>query len=188
LSGPIVSLAYGERYLPAIPVLTIMGLMGWAGSLVQPIRAYVLARGRQAVMVRSMLAAVGINLVLALVLIPRYGAWGAAWSNGLTQISVLVLASWMTSRRLGFHVDWAGLVRIGGAAGLMALVVAALTSAVPAPVALLLGVPLGVATYLVLLRALRAVPAADRARLGAAAGLLPGPLRWVASKMLGFIA
>ena len=188
LSGPIVSLAYGERYLPATPVLTLMSLMAWAGSLAHPMGAYVLARGRQVVMVRSMLGAAAANLLLALLLIPKYGALGAAGSNGLTQIVALVLTGWMTSRSLGFHVDWAGLGRIGGAAGVMALVVAVFTSVLSAPVALLLGIPLGVTVYVILLRVFRAVPAADRERLAAVTELLPGPLRWSANRILNFVA
>lgn len=188
LSGPLISLTYGQRYLQAIPILTVIGLMAWAGSLAHPLRLYVLAKGRQIVMVRSMLGAAAVNLLLALVLIPRYGALGAAWSNGLTQIAALVLASWMTSISIGFHVNWAALGRIAGAAGVMAIVVASLTSALSASAALLVGIPLGVTTYLLLLRLFRAVPAADRPRLEAVTALLPGPPRWVAAKILSFVA
>ena len=187
LSRPFVSVAYGARYLPAVPILSLLGLMGWAGSLVQPVRAYAVARGRQDVMVRAMLGAAMTNVCLALILIPTYGAWGAAWSNGLTQLAGVGLTGWMTSRSLDFHIRWVDLARIAAAAGLMGTIVAGATSQQSSFLALALGPPLGFVAYIVLLRALGSVRREDQARLLTLAERLPGTVRCVVGLVLRFV-
>ena len=164
-----------------------MGLMGWAGALTQPIRAYVLATGRQTVMVRAMTVAAVLNVGFAVLFIPRYDALGAAWSNGLTQVLALLLMSWFVAVRLPFRLNWRDLARVLGAAVLMAGLVAGVTRQMAPVVALLCGPPLGVAAYVVLLRLMRAVHPEDRSGLVMIADRLPAPARILASHVLRFV-
>jgi O-antigen/teichoic acid export membrane protein len=153
--------------------------MGWAGVLGQPIRAYVLATGRQAVMLRAMSLAAVLNVVGALILVPRWGAWGAVWSNGLTQIAALLLMTLLSSASLPFRMNWEEMARLWAAAALMAACVAPLPLVVSPLAALLIGPPFGAGVYLVLLRLLRGLRPEDRSRLLAIGDRLPKVVRSV---------
>jgi len=59
--------------------------------------------------------------------------------------------------------------------------------AVPGPAALPLAIVAGAATYLALVRVLRALPPGDIDKLGAVAGLLPGPLGGPVEAVLRFL-
>lgn len=81
LTGPVISLLYGDRFAAAVPqarlLLAGMLLAGAAGVA----SAYLYARGRPGV--NSLVLGVGlvVTVVLDLVLIPAHGALGAAWAS-----------------------------------------------------------------------------------------------------------
>ena len=65
----------------------------------------------------------GLNVVLNLILVPRFGLIGAAWATAAS-FALGLLATWLIGRRvLALPVPWDSLVRCGVATGAMAAVV-----------------------------------------------------------------
>jgi O-antigen/teichoic acid export membrane protein len=153
LAGPMLENLFGEPFTPARNslrlLLVAMGILFLDGVLLQIL--VVFDRTRPELLIRGIAA--GLNLVLNLLWIPRYGIEGAAMATVLAEISVLLLRL-LVGRRLG--------VRIGGRFLLKPL----LASAVMAGVMLWIGPHIpwwvtfltGGVTYLVSLAALRGLP------------------------------
>jgi O-antigen/teichoic acid export membrane protein len=68
----------------------------------------------------------GLNVVLNLVLVPRFGLMGAAWSTAAS-FGIGMVATWLIGRRVvALPIPWESLARCGVATGLMALAVSRL--------------------------------------------------------------
>jgi PST family polysaccharide transporter len=94
VAGFLVRLLFGDAYASAAGILIIQF---WAGVFVflSVARArHLIAIKRRGVELWFSLLGVILNLSLNAVLIPRYGAWGAAWSGFSTQAAVALLFPW----------------------------------------------------------------------------------------------
>ncbi len=69
------------------------------------------ANGNLKQLIRISLAAVFINLLSNFILMPLYGAWGAALSCGITQLLVSILNIWTARKIIGVTISLAELVR-----------------------------------------------------------------------------
>lgn len=70
----------------------------------------------------------GLNVVLNLILVPRFGLMGAAWATAAS-FGIGMIATWLIGRRVvALPIPWESLARCGVATGLMALVVSRLPS------------------------------------------------------------
>ncbi len=68
----------------------------------------------------------GLNVVLNLILVPRFGLMGAAWATAAS-FGIGMVATWLIGRRVvALPIPWESLARCGVATGLMALVVSRL--------------------------------------------------------------
>lgn len=82
----VISFLYGDTYLPAVPVLQILGwnaafsYMGYVRNI------WILAEGKHKVLFIINLSGAVANLLLNACLIPAWGACGAALASVLTQI------------------------------------------------------------------------------------------------------
>lgn len=68
----------------------------------------------------------GLNVVLNLILVPRFGLMGAAWATAASFALGLLATQFIGRRVLPLPIPWDSLVRCGVATGAMALVVARL--------------------------------------------------------------
>lgn len=95
----LLALVYGERWLPAVPAAQVL-LLGLAPGVIAGVFGLTVAAIDRpwSLLPLSGLVAV-LNIVLDLVLIPRYGALGAALANSAAQIGFM-LAAWFVLRRL----------------------------------------------------------------------------------------
>ena len=67
-----------------------------------------------------------LNIILNLILVPRFGLMGAAWATAAS-FGVGMIATWLIGRRVvALPIPWESLARCGVATGLMALVVSRL--------------------------------------------------------------
>lgn len=158
LAGPFVGLYFGAEFLPAaafVPIL-LVGALGFAIS--RPI----LSVGQSKGALRPLIAATGgaalVNLVLNLVLIPPFGAYGAAVATSIGYGLMIVLHV-VAARRVGY--DPVRDLRLGRGlavgAGTGAVLLAA-TSALADPLLKLVVLPpLGFLVYLALALGLGAV-------------------------------
>jgi PST family polysaccharide transporter len=104
LSTPIVSLLFGDSFAKSGAVLAVHI---WASVFVFLGVAsgnWYLAEGRQILGFQRTLLGILVNVSMNLLLIPRYGAIGAAWATVVAQFSVGILfdAIQMETRRLFF--------------------------------------------------------------------------------------
>jgi O-antigen/teichoic acid export membrane protein len=148
LARGITGVFFGEEFREAGAAV-----LPWivAGSLVLFGKAYYLdlafqlsrSTGRQ--VVTSALGAV-VNTVLNLVLIPRYGVLGAAYSTLLAYVAAFAASAWLGRAVCPLPVPWSPLLRIAAATGVMAAVLATQRHHT-GPAALALQVALGAAVY-----------------------------------------
>ena len=86
LAHPIVSIMYGKNYLEAVPVLRILAWNA-AFSYMGTVRnIWILGEEKHAVLWRINLSGAVANVILNALMIPLWGACGAAFASVLTQI------------------------------------------------------------------------------------------------------
>lgn len=89
----LVPVLYGDEFADAAPAVLILGVVGGFTVLTGPVSTFALARLSARTMLMASMAALVVNLGLALTLIPTVGLWGAVVANAgssLTQFGVLV--------------------------------------------------------------------------------------------------
>jgi O-antigen/teichoic acid export membrane protein len=97
VGSQLLTLLYGERYAPAIPPMVLMlpGII--MISLYQILSRNFTSRNRQQVNIVAAVVALGVNVALALALIPRFGIAGAAVSTAVsyTLAALILLATFV---------------------------------------------------------------------------------------------
>ncbi|HEU4324007.1 MAG TPA: flippase [Roseiflexaceae bacterium] len=143
LADQIVPFLYEKDYLPAVPALQIVI---WAVPLLftsEFLGYVVLVSGHERLVARSVIVSTSFNVLLNLLLVPRYGFMAAAAMTVLTELVLVSQYSWLLRDRLR-GLDWGrALLRPLLAAALMAALVLGLKPYLP----LLLTVALGAAAY-----------------------------------------
>ena len=152
LSEPAVRMFYGASYVPAIPVMAISLVLLIPKAFYWFPSAALQAADRQGLMFRWLLAVAALNLSLDALLIPRYGAIGAAVANGIAQPTAVIVLSLAASRVCKVKLPWSALGATLCTAGAMGGAVYLAVRQLPPPAAMVAGPLLGVAVYLVLLR------------------------------------
>jgi O-antigen/teichoic acid export membrane protein len=114
--GSLIQLLYGEKMLPAVAVgqILLVGLLPGVAAAVLGLT--ISAAGAVWLHVPFGLGLSALNIVLSLVLTPRYGAVGAALASTLTQISSFGLSLLAVQRLFGIRPPWrllGGVVAIG---------------------------------------------------------------------------
>ncbi len=103
LSGVIVSLLFGPAYAATVPMFIVL-LLGYPFLAVGIAREQVLiAEQKPRRQLAAMISGVALNLLLNLILIPRFGGLGAAGASALAQATAGVLSSfaWRDTRLIG---------------------------------------------------------------------------------------
>jgi O-antigen/teichoic acid export membrane protein len=154
LAGAAIRLLYGPAYLSAVPVLQILLAASIFGVAGQAASAALLGMEQQSWVLKTGVAAVALSLALDFLLIPRWGAIGAAIANGVTQASWAVAVSAPLWRRVSQAARDA-VARSGLVAVILGLLLGlTLVAEIPAMALLLLG-SLALALYIAALARLR---------------------------------
>ncbi len=145
-SGPILSALFGPDFSESASPLTLLAPIVLLSFIASPFLAALLGRNRERSYAAIMAAGVAVNLIAAFLLIPSFGARGAAVATLTTEAAVLLLALLATDlrsevpRALSIHAR--ALVAAGLAGGLTALLAAlGLPLGLRAPLAFLLAYP-----------------------------------------------
>ena len=85
LSKPIILIVYGEAFLPAVPVLSCAVWFVTFGYYGMVRNIWILAEGQQKYLSIINLCGAVMNVIVNLILIPLYGAVGAAIASVITQ-------------------------------------------------------------------------------------------------------
>jgi O-antigen/teichoic acid export membrane protein len=91
LAQPIINLIYGPKMLASVPILQIFALVLVFRFMAGGYAVLLIARGQQIVLVWAAGSATVVNVVLNLVLIPRFGIAGSAWVNVITNLLILLI-------------------------------------------------------------------------------------------------
>jgi O-antigen/teichoic acid export membrane protein len=170
--GPrTLEVVYGARFVPAGNLLLIMvlalpliSLMGLASGLLT-------GTGRLRLSVLGLAVGAAVDVALALTLIPRYGATGAATANaGAQAVAALIVIGAAVHHARPLRVPLSHVVRVGIAAGIAGLAAWSVVHTVASPLALPLGLGIAGIAYAAVGAALRFVPREDADWLAAAVG------------------
>ena len=111
---------YGPEYWQSVAIMPwiALGYIGLAAYLLQMPAVFLKERTRLVAVTRG--AGAGVNISLNLLLIPTYGALGAAWAS-CSSFLLMALLFWLLTRRIyPIPYEWSRLVRIAGSLGLAA--------------------------------------------------------------------
>ncbi len=144
LGVEVLTLVFGPAYRPAGHVLALLALSLPASLWRMGPQTLLIAHNRQDVLVPVTAISAVVNLVLNLILIPRYGASGAAGATVVTEVLRTILVSWEARRRLLAPATYAWRPLLIPALGL-----GALWGFVQMPILPLIGI--GAVLYVVLL-------------------------------------
>jgi O-antigen/teichoic acid export membrane protein len=184
LAGPAIRVAYGDAYASAIPVLVITALLTIPKAFQSPIQAMLQSTERQGFLMKWSLVSAALNLMLDWLLIPRYGAVGAAYGNGLAQMFAVV-GFWAGSvRMLRLQLPYGKLLRVLLATALMAAVVTIPVHSFGSWTAIAIGIPAGTVTFLLLLRLLGTMDQEDRGRFLQLRSAVPKPLHAIFDRLI----
>ena len=182
---PAFVLLYGPDFLPMSPVLSILLVGNIVGALASVSATILHSVDEQNFIVRLGLGVAVLNIGFDLILIPRYGAIGAALANSGSQLVSGIVGIIYSMRRFSLSFPLRSLGRIGLAA-LAAAAIAWLISRWFGGLVLAIGA--GILVYPLLLRLFAALEATDHAFLSQVSGYLPSRLAPAYQGLVDFLA
>lgn len=114
LGRPILTL-FGEEFISGYPILFLLVVGLLARASIGPGERLLIMVGEQKLCAAIYATAFATNLVLCLLLVPRFGLIGAAVSTATALVVESLLLFVLAKRRLGLHVFFLALPRAGGA-------------------------------------------------------------------------
>ena len=188
IGGPFIRTVYGPQYLPAIPVFIVVAFLSIPKAVLTPAQTLLYSAEDMGFVLKWGVAASLANILLDVILIPRYGATGAALANGLTQ-SFAVFAIWRhILTRYPVRLDSTVLLRLSAATAAMAIVVLGIVALPLASVMkLAVAIPAGAIVFLLTARSLRLWQKEDRRRLLLLSTLVPAPARRWYERLVDFL-
>lgn len=153
LAAPLLQTLFGFEYLEGADAFPLMILSIGLVFIQSTMRNLLLVSDRLKTEAGVIAFAAAVNIVLCLLLIPRYGIVGAAFSTALAEALVL-LVGMAVVHHVGISLNLRPVVRPILAAGVMGIILVLMGSGH----SLLLYLPIGVMTYLLALIILRGVP------------------------------
>lgn len=179
VSEGLVHLLYGRQYDGAITPLMWLLVIGGLVIVNAAASAVLTASDRQLDRIRIIVSAFLVNLVLGLVLIPRFGLYGAIASFGLTRLFETLFALWYTRRRTQVRLPYGPMSRLLFAAAVATALAWGTEELWHVELAFVLGAVVFVMAYLSLSIVLRTWRSADfelastlLSRLGGLGGVL----------------
>ncbi len=103
LAHPFISAVFGERWLPAVPILQVLCIVGLLYPLHVINLSVLQAQGHANLFFRLELAKKGVGTLL-LVVGSFYGVLGMAWSRVLASVFALVINTYYTRKFLAYGV------------------------------------------------------------------------------------
>jgi O-antigen/teichoic acid export membrane protein len=187
VSEPLVRLLYGAKYVPAIPVLTVLAITSLGLAVSQPTQYLLIGAERQRFYIAWLCLAGLVDVVTNLLLIPAHGALGAAFAKGAG--GVVGAIGFLTYLAVHFRgeLPYGRMARLLFACAAMFVCVRLVGRPLPSILALLVGIPSGVAIFVVLTRWLKVLDAADRQRLRRLDRMVPSPARGSYLALVDFV-
>lgn len=183
LAKPALTLFVGESYIGGyVPLIILSGTFALTAS-VMSLGPVLLALEETKVTASITAVSVAISIVLAYMLLPIWGIVGASIARALAMTLGATLTVLMLSRKIAIQLDLRAIAKNLFAGASMALVVAAVQLVTYSKFMLPLYMLIGTVVYLIMLRLLKAVDAADlkilRGFLGKRLSRISNLLGWI---------
>ena len=108
---------YGEPFLGAAPMLAILAWSAAVNWLYVPLGTTLQAKYKERGWLRALSIALIVNVVVNLLVIPKWGGTGAAFATLVSEILLLVIGAWLVTRELGHRPEIRMTIGIAAAAG-----------------------------------------------------------------------
>ena len=188
IGGPFVRVTYGPLYLSAIPVFILVALFSIPKAVLTPALTLLYSAEDLGFILKWGSVAALINVLLDVALIPRHGAVGAAWANGIAQAFAAVSIWGRVLLRYPVRIDMPALLRLAAATLAMAIVVLGiLAMPISAVMKLGLAMPAGAIVFVITSRIFMVLQKDDRRRLLALSALLPTPVGTSLRRLANFL-
>lgn len=184
IAEPLIRSTYGSGYLAVVPVLCILCISSIPRAFQTHTESLLQATEKQRFMVKWLAVTAVVNVSLDALIIPKYGALGAAVANGLAQTmgvaGLFYKADGVWAMRSQFR--YLGALCVSGAVMVGAVLV--VVRALPPGLGLVAGVVTGAVVFFVSLRTTRSLEAEDWDRLHQWTMLLPKPAHRIMLRLL----
>jgi O-antigen/teichoic acid export membrane protein len=150
LAGSAMLVFYSKQYTGAITVATAAPLLCLAKAFLTPVQTMFEAVERQSYFIYATLIASALDVTVAIALIPRYGALGAAIGSGTAQMLCVGTLWALAIKRYDVHLPWRFLGKVVGISVIAAIVAYAAVLKTSPLVGLLLGSVLAAVTFILL--------------------------------------
>jgi O-antigen/teichoic acid export membrane protein len=108
---------YGDSFREAAPMLAILAWSAAANWLYVPLCTTLQAKYKEHGWLRALSIALIVNVVVNVVVIPKWGGTGAAFATLASEVLLLVIGAWLVTRELGHRPETTMTVAIAVAAG-----------------------------------------------------------------------
>jgi len=189
VGGPFIRVVYGPQYIPAIPVFVVVALLSIPTAVLTPAETLLYSAEDVGFILKFGWMAAFVNIAADIILIPRYGATGAAWANGIAQMIGVTIIWSRVLTRYPVRINLSVLLRLAAATIAMAVAVLAIVHMpLSALVKLVVAVPSGAIVFLIMSRVLKMLRKDDRRRLLTLSALVPAPARIWYERLIKFLA
>jgi O-antigen/teichoic acid export membrane protein len=187
IADPLIRATYGPRYISVVPVLWIMSVFTISRAFQSHSESLLQATENQGFMVKWLVLSAVVNLTADWLLIPSYGAVGAAWANGIAQIFAVGGLLMRASSVVDVRPPVWFIAKVAVSSLIMAAVVVPLGRIRPLPAALIIGICVGVVSVIVMFRSTNCLEWEDRLRLSLLAGRMPARLHRIVKATIKFL-
>jgi O-antigen/teichoic acid export membrane protein len=184
VAEPLIRSVYGNRYLAVVPVLVTLCIVSIPRAFQPHTENLLQATEQQGFMVKWLALAAVVNLLFDALLIPKFGALGAAGANGLAQTIGIAGLFYKAGGAYAIRsqIRFLGALSVSGA--VMVCAVLGVVHALRPWPALFAGIGAGAFAFFLSLRTTRSMEPEDWARLDQWTGLLPKPVHRIVLPLL----
>ncbi len=183
LSHIVLFVFAGEAYARGYLILMMISVFGVTTMLTPSLLNYLITYERTIAYLAIKLSSAALGVILALFLLPVYGALGVALARSLASAVLAALCVLITREAL--EIEWSSILKCLLAGSVMASVVYIFQELTYNVYLLPAYVLLGAGVYGLMIRLLGVL---NRDDIRAITSVFPGPLREISLKMLGFLA
>ena len=184
IAEPLIHSTYGNHYLSVVPVLCILCISSLTRAFQPHTENLLQATEQQGFMVKWLAITAVLNVSLDALLIPKYGAVGAAVANGLAQTIGITGLFYKAGGAYAMRsqLRFLGALLLSGA--VMVCVVIKLVRLLPPGPGLFAGIGVGALVFLLGLRTTRSLEQEDWDRLRQWTRLLPTPVHRIVPALI----
>ncbi len=176
LAGAALLTMYGQKYAGAIAVAMAAPLLCSAKAFLTPVQTMFETLERQSYFIAATLGASVIDVAVAIALIPRYGALGAAIGSGVAQMICVAVLWLLAIRKYDVRLPWQFFGKVAAISTVASVVGYLSVIRTPPVVGLILGAVLSTVTFLILAGVTRVFEEEDLVRFKVLAESCPAGL------------